>query len=105
MNEEYDKKMKINEPRAHAKERKQHVLEITLQTKEHVQVEDVTGAPYSNVEEEEDAHQKEGSSIVIEKRKGKQPIWMSPHKQEEVTISLSRIPERVTILPTILGCV
>jgi hypothetical protein len=39
------------------------------------------------------------------KDKGKQTIQRSPRKQKEVTLTLMCIPEGVTILPGILGCV
>jgi hypothetical protein len=61
--DEDDKRIESDEPRAEVKPVQKHVAETIQQTKEQVQVEDVTGEPDSDAEEEEEAHQEAGHPL------------------------------------------
>jgi hypothetical protein len=65
-------------------------------------VEDITrktklGMEYREVEA--------GTSSMLLRRKGKQPLARSPHKKTKALIILLHILEGVQAMPTLLGCV
>ena len=70
-----------------------------------MQVEDVTGETELDEDLEEDVCEEARPSIMMRKGKGKHLLQIFLHKQPEVMITLPHIPERVTIVPNIIGCV